>query len=141
MTINLLKTLFFMADNKDLKLFYSISEVAAMIGESESLLRFWEKEFSQYIKPNKAGRNIRQYRHEDIENIKMIHHLVKECGMTLQGARQRLKNNKDKTQNNFEIVQRLRNIRAELISMREALDSFKYEQVDNLKENLEQAQD
>ena len=75
--------------NKDLKLYYSVSEVAQMLGVSESLLRFWEKEFPQ-ITPKKAGRGIRQYRKEDIDTLKLIYHLVKEQGMTLQGARQRL---------------------------------------------------
>ena len=68
--------------NKDLKLYYSISEVARMFDVNESLLRYWEKEFP-IISPKKAGGNIRQYRKEDIENIRLVYHLVKEKGMTL----------------------------------------------------------
>ncbi len=122
--------------NKDLKLYYSVSEVAQMLGVSESLLRFWEKEFSQ-ITPKKAGRGIRQYRKEDIDTLKLIYHLVKEQGMTLQGARQRLEvNNKNQTTSNFELLERLRAIREELVGMRDALNAFSYEQVEALKEQL-----
>jgi DNA-binding transcriptional MerR regulator len=76
--------------NKDLKLYYSISEVAQMFNVAETLLRFWEKEFPN-ISPRKAGRGIRQYTKEDIEEIRLVYHLVKERGMTLQGARDTIK--------------------------------------------------
>ena len=124
--------------DKILKLYYSVGEVAEMLGVSESLLRFWEKEFPQ-ITPKKAGRGIRQYRQEDIETLKLIYHLVKERGMTLQGARQRLEDNpkSSATESNFELVERLKAIREELVSMRDALNAFSYEQVDTLKENLQ----
>ena len=127
-----------MKKDKNLKLYYSVGEVAEMLGVSESLLRFWEKEFPQ-IAPKKAGRGIRQYRQEDIETLKLIYHLVKERGMTLQGARQRLEDNpkSSATESNFELVERLKAIREELVSMRDALNAFSYEQVDTLKENLQ----
>lgn len=121
--------------DKNLKLYYSIREVAAMFDVNESLLRFWEKEFPQ-LNPKKAGRGVRQYRKEDIETLKLIYHLVKERGMTLPGARQRMKDNKDTTLRNFEIVDRLKAIREELVGMKLALDSFTYEDVEALKENL-----
>ena len=121
--------------DKELKLYYSISEVAGMFDVNESLLRFWEKESPQ-LRPKKGGRGIRQYRKEDIETVKLIYHLVKERGMTLPGARQRMKDNKEATLRNFEIVERLRSIREELIGMKEALDAFTYEDVEALKENL-----
>ena len=107
--------------NKDLKLYYSISEVARMFDVNESLLRYWEKEFP-FIAPKKVGRNIRQYRKEDIENIRLVYHLVKEKGMTLQGAKQRLKNNKEKTVQTAEVVNRLKEIREELLKLRQSLD-------------------
>ena len=121
--------------DKNLKLYYSIREVAAMFDVNESLLRFWEKEFPQ-LNPKKAGRGVRQYRKEDIETLKLIYHLVKERGMTLPGARQRMKDNRDTTLRNFEIVDRLKAIREELVGMKLALDSFTYEDVEALKENL-----
>lgn len=123
--------------DKNLKLYYSISEVAAMFDVNESLLRFWEKEFPQ-LNPKKGGRGIRQYRREDIETVKLIYHLVKERGMTLPGARQRMKNNKETTMRNFEIVDRLKAIREELAGMKLALDAFTYEDVEKLKESLQQ---
>ena len=108
--------------NKDLKLYYSISEVARMFDVNESLLRYWEKEFPTIITPKKAGGNIRQYRKEDIENIRLVYHLVKEKGMTLQGAKQRLKVNKEKTVQTAEVVERLKQIREELVKLRKSLD-------------------
>ena len=108
--------------NKDLKLYYSISEVARMFDVNESLLRYWEKEFPTIITPKKAGGNIRQYRKEDIENIRLVYHLVKEKGMTLQGAKQRLKMNKEKTAQTAEVVDRLKQIREELVKLRKSLD-------------------
>ena len=107
--------------NKDLKMYYSISEVAKMFNVNESLLRYWEKEFP-IIAPRKAGGNVRQYRKEDIENIRLVYHLVKEKGMTLQGAKQRLKANKERTVQTAEIVERLKQIREELVNLRNSLD-------------------
>ena len=92
-----------------------------MFDVNESLLRYWEKEFP-FISPKKAGGNIRQYRKEDIENIRLVYHLVKEKGMTLQGARQKLKMNRETTVRTTEILDRLKLIREELVSMRKELD-------------------
>ena len=107
--------------DKNLKLYYSISEVAAMFDVNESLLRYWEKEFP-FISPKKAGGNIRQYTKEDIENVRLVYHLVKEKGMTLVGAKQRIKQNKETVSNVVEIVDRLKKVREELVSMRKELD-------------------
>ncbi len=107
--------------NKELKMYYSISEVAKMFDVNESLLRYWETKFP-IISPKKAGGNIRQYRKEDIENIRLVYHLVKERGMTLEGAKQRLKSNKEKTIQTAEVVSRLKDIREELVKLRKSLD-------------------
>ena len=107
--------------NKDLKMYYSISEVARMFDVNESLLRYWEKEFP-IISPKKAGGTIRQYRKEDIENVRLVYHLVKEKGMTLQGAKMRLKQNKGKAVQTTEVVNRLKEIREELVRLRKSLD-------------------
>ena len=106
---------------KDLKMYYSIGEVAKMFDVNESLLRYWEKEFP-IISPKKAGGNIRQYRKEDIENIRLVYHLVKEKGMTLQGAKLRLKANKEKTVQTAEVLDRLKQILEELVKLRKSLD-------------------
>ena len=121
--------------DKDLKLYYSIGEVAAMFDVNESLLRYWEKEFPQ-LNPKKGGRGVRQYRKEDIETVRLIYHLVKERGMTLPGARQRMKDNREATLRNIDAVDRLKAIREELIGMRNALDAFTYEDVEKLKEDI-----
>ena len=91
--------------NKELKLYYSIGEVAKMFNVNESLLRFWEKEFP-FITPKKAGGNVRQYRK----------------GLTLQGAKQKLKVSKDTSIRTTEIIDRLLLVREELASMRKELD-------------------
>lgn len=106
---------------KKTKLYYSISEVARMFNVNESLLRFWEKEFP-IIKPRKNGKGTRHYRQEDIDNIKLIYHLVKEKGMTLPGARQKLKDNKETTIQTLEIIERLKKVRDELLQMKRELD-------------------
>lgn len=124
--------------DKKLKLYYSISEVAQMLGVNESLLRYWEDEFPQQLKPKRAGRGVRQYNVEDIEALKLIYHLVKERGMTLQGARQRLKDNREATLRNYEAVERLKAIREELTNMRDALNAFTYDDMDTLKKNIEE---
>lgn len=123
--------------DKDLKLYYSISEVAQMFDVNESLLRFWEKEFPQ-LDPKKGGRGVRQYRKEDIEVVRLIYHLVKERGMTIPGARQRMKDNKEATLQNFEVVEKLKCIRAELLNMKIALDGFTYEQVEKLEDKVKE---
>lgn len=111
-----------MADaDKDMKLYYSISEVADLFGVNASLLRFWEKEFPQ-IAPKTTSRGVRQYRKEDVETVRLIYHLVKEKGMTLPGARQKLKDNKEATVRNFEIISRLKDIKEELLAIKKELD-------------------
>lgn len=110
--------------NKDLKMFYSISEVAEIFGVNETLLRYWEKEFPN-IKPNKVGRGIRQYTKEDIEQIRLVHHLVKERGMTLQGARETIKRDKNgETNKKIEVINRLKEIRNELQALNKGLNTI-----------------
>ena len=117
------------------KLFYSMGEVAEMFDVNTSLIRHWESQFS-ILRPKRNKKGNRLFSPEDVENLKMIYHLVKERGMTLPGARQRMKDNKEATLRNFEIVERLKSIREELIGMKESLDAFTYEDVEALKENL-----
>lgn len=109
--------------DKELKHFYSIKEVAAMFGVSESLLRFWETEFPN-ICPHKGGRGVRQYTKEDIEEVRIVHHLVKERGMTLQGARDAMKHDKQGTNKQIELIQRLTAVRNELRAIGKELGSL-----------------
>ncbi len=112
-----------MALNKDknLKLYFSISEVAQMFDINESTLRFWEKEFD-IICPRKTAKGTRFYKQEDIDAVRLIFHLVKERGMTLAGARQKLKDNKETTIRQEEIVNKLKQIKEELISLKDAFE-------------------
>ena len=109
--------------NKELKLYYSIGEVAEMLGVSETLLRYWEKEFPT-ITPKTSGRNIRQYSQEDIEQVRLIHHLVKVKGMKLAAARKALRNSKGEVERNMEIVGRLQAVREELMQIKKELDGL-----------------
>jgi DNA-binding transcriptional MerR regulator len=105
------------------KLFYSIKEVADRFDVNQSLLRYWEKEFSS-INPSKTAKGTRQYRQEDIDAIRLVHYLVKEKGMTLEGAKKKLKENKDDVVKTEEIDNHLRNIRKELIALKTEFDEM-----------------
>jgi len=102
------------------KLYYSIGEVADMFQVNTSLIRYWEKEFD-IIKPKKNKKGNRFFTQVDIENFHLIFHLVKDRGMTLKGAKQKLKENKEDTENNFVVVSRLQEIRELLLDIKEAL--------------------
>lgn len=108
---------------QDEKFYYSISEVAEQLQLSESLLRYWEKEFPQ-IAPKKGARGIRFYKKEDIEKIRVIRDLVKGRGLKLAAAREVLKQNKQGTTQTIEAVQRLRQIKEELVAMKRAVESM-----------------
>lgn len=102
------------------KLYYSIGEVSAMFNVNTSLIRFWEKEFD-IIKPKKNKKGNRFFTLQDIENIKIIYHLVKERGMTLTGAKKKLRENREDTMNNFEVVQTLTEIKKMLLELKDAI--------------------
>lgn len=99
---------------KNLKLYYSITEVAQMFGVTENLLRFWEQEFPT-IHPRRAGREIRQYTQKDIEAVRQVYHYVRECGMTHDGARRAIKHDRGSETNlRAETIDRLKRVRDEL---------------------------
>jgi DNA-binding transcriptional MerR regulator len=100
------------------KLYYSIGEVAKIFDVNTSLIRFWEKEFD-IIKPKKNKKGNRFFTKQDIDHFHLIYHLVKERGMTLGGAKKKLKENKDDTLNNFEVIKSLNEIKSLLIEMKD----------------------
>jgi DNA-binding transcriptional MerR regulator len=102
------------------KLYYSIGEVAEMFKVNTSLIRFWEKEFD-VIKPKKNKKGNRFFTKSDIDNFHLIYHLVKEKGMTLNGAKKKLKENKEDTVENFEVIKTLTNIKKLLLDIKENL--------------------
>ena len=107
---------------EDSKLYYSISEVSAMFNVNASLIRFWEKEFD-IIKPKKNAKGNRLFTQQDIDNIALIHHYVKERRLTLEGARQKIRENRDDAEHNLQIVQSLKNIRTMLLELKDNLDT------------------
>ena len=102
------------------KLFYKIGEVAEMFEVNVSLIRFWEKEFN-ILKPKKNKKGNRLFTKKDVDNLTIIYHLVKERGFTLEGAKQKLKENKSDTIDNIEIVNHLKDIRGFLVKLRGGL--------------------
>ncbi len=102
------------------KLYYSIGEVANMFNVNTSLIRFWEKEFD-VIKPKKNKKGNRFFTKKDIDNFHLIFHLVKEKGMTLNGAKKKLKENREETEENFKVIQSLNSIKKLLLDIKENL--------------------
>ncbi|WP_298652468.1 MerR family transcriptional regulator [uncultured Proteiniphilum sp.] len=111
----------------DKRLFYSIQEVADHFAVNVSLLRFWEKEFDN-INPKKTAGGTRQYTREDIQQVEIVYHLVKEKGMTLEGARQTLKSKKDDEEKRVEMLARLTEVKKELLSLETEFDRLHEQQ-------------
>lgn len=108
--------------NKNLKLYYSISEVARMFDLNESTLRYWEKEFP-YLKPKTKGPSlVRQYTEKDIEQIRLIYNLVKVRGFKLAAAKKIINNNRDGADRTADVLERLTGIKNELIALKRQLD-------------------
>jgi DNA-binding transcriptional MerR regulator len=104
------------------KLFWSIGEVAEELGVNTSLIRYWEKEFGT-IKPKRTGRGDRLYTNKDIDLLRRIHHLVKDRGFTLQGAREALRRSEPLPQDRIEVVRStLLHVREQLMAISRRLD-------------------
>ncbi len=91
-----------------------------MLKVSASLLRFWETEFD-ILKPKKNRQGNRLFTDEDIKNLRAIHHLVRERGFTLEGAKKELKENKETTLHNTEVIESLKKLRAFLVEVKDTL--------------------
>ena len=102
------------------KRYFKIGEVAKAFNVNASLIRFWENEF-EVIRPKKNAKGNRLFTQEDIKNLQLIFHLVKEKGFTLEGAKNKLKNNPEKTTSNHNIIMRLDSIKNELIQIKNQL--------------------
>ena len=99
------------------KLYYTIGEVAKAFDVNTSLIRFWESEFS-VIKPKKNAKGNRYFTKDDIKNIELIYHLVKERGYTLEGAKTHLKTNNKDTLENFDIIRKLNKVKSALLELK-----------------------
>ena len=95
-------------------------EVAKMMDVETTVIRYWENQF-EALKPQKNKKGNRLFTKDDIEKVKLIHHLVKERGLTIKGAKQKLKENPESTTHDFEIVQKLKAIKQELVEIRDKM--------------------
>lgn len=102
------------------KRYYTIGEVAQAFNVNTSKIRFWEKEFD-ILSPKKNAKGTRKYSTEDVKIFHLIYNLVEEKGYTLEGARTKLKENNKTTLSNFEIIQKLQNIKNILLQIKNEL--------------------
>ncbi|MCA0932415.1 MerR family transcriptional regulator [Lutimonas saemankumensis] len=102
------------------KRYYKIGEVAKAFGVNTSLIRFWENEFD-VLKPKKNKKGNRLFTPEDLQNLKLIYFLVKEKGFTLEGAKNKLKENPEEVFSKHKIIQRLEEVKNELIAIKNQL--------------------
>ncbi len=102
------------------KRYFSIGELAKAFNVNASLIRFWDKEFD-ILKPRKNAKGNRMFTQEDVKNLQLIYHLVKERGFTLEGAKTHLKEGQKKTLDKFEIINKLESIKAQLLSIKNEL--------------------
>jgi DNA-binding transcriptional MerR regulator len=102
------------------KLYFSIGEIAKAFDVNASLIRFWDKEFD-ILKPKKNAKGNRMFTQEDVKNLQLIFHLVKERGFTLDGAKTHLKEGQKKTLDKFEIVSKLAGIKAQLLHLKNSI--------------------
>ena len=103
------------------KFFYTVGEVAAILEESPSLVRFWSNEFSKFIKPQRNGKGNRLFSKEDVETFKHIHLLVNVEGLTLEGVAKRLKGDRKDVINKARVLESLKSIREQLTEIRKEL--------------------
>ncbi|OEK04844.1 MerR family transcriptional regulator [Roseivirga misakiensis] len=102
------------------KKYFTIGEVAKLLGVATSLIRFWETQFD-FIRPKKNAKGNRKFTQDDLKKLKLVYHLVKEKGYTLQGAQEHIKNSKDSVDDKAEIIESLRNVRSFLEEMKKNL--------------------
>jgi DNA-binding transcriptional MerR regulator len=107
-------------DGRIEKVYYTMGEVAELFEVNPSLIRFWEKEFD-ILHPVKNKKGNRLFTHEDIDNLKVIYHLVKEKGYTLQGAREKIRANREDVEKQMEIIGSLEKIKGFLLELKKNL--------------------
>ena len=102
-------------------LFYTIGEAADAIGESVSLVRFWSNSFPKLLKPRRNAKGNRQFTADDIEVLKQIHFLVKEKGLTLEGAARQLQADTASVSKSVKALESLKEIRAQLMEIKNSI--------------------
>lgn len=103
------------------KYLYTVGEVAEILGESTSLVRFWANEFPKFIRPQRNAKGNRLFTREDVETFKHLHLLVKVEGLTLEGAAKRLKGDRKDVINKARVLESLKAIRQQLADIRSDL--------------------
>ena len=102
------------------KVYFTIGEVAEDFNVATSLVRFWESEFD-ILSPKKNKKGNRQFTKSDIQKLKLIYHLVKERGFTLQGAKDMLQNSPDELQDKMEMIASLHSVKEFLLRLKEEI--------------------
>ncbi len=103
------------------KKYYRLGDVAEILGLPQSTIRFWEREFTE-LRPKRNAGGTRMYTPSDIEQLRIIRFLIKDKGLTLDGAREHLRRNRRDLDRKHEVVRRLKDIRRRLTDMLDALD-------------------
>ena len=103
------------------KLIYTMGEVAEMLGENASALRYWSNYFEKFIKPQRNAKGNRLYHPEDVETLKQVQYLLKNQGLTLEGTKQRLTEDRRSVDKRVKAIGILKGIREELVQVRKAL--------------------
>jgi len=103
------------------KILYTIGEVAEILGENTSLVRFWANSFPKFLKPQRNAKGNRLFTKDDVETLKQIHLLVKDQGMTLEGAEKKLSAQKKSIDERVKVLDSLKEIRAQLDEVRKTL--------------------
>lgn len=120
------------------KLYYTIGEVSALLSENTSLVRFWSDTFSAFIKPVRNKKGNRLFTAKDVENFKLIHHFVKDLGMTLDGAKLRMKQNATGEDKRLEVIGRLKQIRAKLLAVTDENPDDEFDILTDLEDGPEE---
>lgn len=107
-------------DKPIVKKYYTIGEVAKELKVATSLIRFWETQFD-FIRPKKNDKGNRKFTQDDLKKIKLVYHLVKEKGFTLQGAQEHIKNSKDGIDSQADMVASLKRIRSFMVELKNSL--------------------
>ena len=103
------------------KLIYTMGEVAQELGENTSAVRYWSNYFEQFVKPQRNAKGNRLYHPEDVETLKQIQYLLKNQGLTLEGARQRMSEDRRSVEKRVKVLGMLKEIREDLIQVKKAL--------------------
>lgn len=120
------------------KLYYSIGEVSRILGENTSLVRFWAQKFPDFIKPARNKKGNRLFTAQDLANFKVIYYLVKERGMTLEGAARRMKDNITGEDKRMDVIGRLNGIKEKLLEISASLTAPGEDPADNPAEEPEE---